>query len=249
MSRRRGGRRCPSRTCPGATGSSGGGGLGLAGLPIGPDEVGQPVGPGPVDPEGGLEARAPEVGRHHDHPAAGQRPRHGEVGGDERLAVSGLRAGDGDDRALLVDEQHPQAGPEIADRLGQCRLRRLDQGEGHLPLPDIGVLGQFAQDRSVDLRRDVGTHPDAVVELLAYEGDPATDEEPGDQPDGAQLRGGETGRGARGGGDLDHGVGHADLDGGLGGLQGAGLLGERGDLAATPTSRTRPGPAGWRSSH
>ena len=169
--------------------------LGL--LPVGLDEIGESGPVGHLEPERLLEPRPAEVGGHHDHPGTGQGPRGGEVGRDEGLAVTRLGAGDHEDRALLLHEQDPQAGAQVPDRLGQRRLGRLDEGDRDLALLHLGVLGQLAEQRPVDHRLDVGVEPEAVVELLADEGDAAPEQEAREQADGPQLRLGEPGGGAR----------------------------------------------------
>jgi len=104
---------------PGVTGSALDLVVGFSLLPVGLDQVGQPGTVGALDAEHLLEARPPEIGGDDDDPTTGERPRHRQVRGHERLAVARLGAGHHHERTLVVDQQHAEAGPQVAHGLGQ----------------------------------------------------------------------------------------------------------------------------------
>ena len=113
-------------------------------LPVGLDQVGESPKALGIDAEGILEPRSPEVGGDDDHPAAGEGPGHGQVGRDEGLPVAGFWAGDHEDRALLVDQEDPEAGAKVTDGFGQRGHGSLHECQSHLTLLDLGVLRKFA---------------------------------------------------------------------------------------------------------
>ena len=103
------------------------------------------------------------------------------------LPSPGLGAGDHDQGTGHVLEDDPEAGPELADGLGHLGLGGLDQRDGDLARPDLGVVGQLGQYRRRGDGLDVGAGPQAVVELVAHQGDADADQQPGQEADAQQL--------------------------------------------------------------
>ena len=205
--------------------------VGIRLLPVGPDQIGEAGAPGHLESEDLLEPRSTEVGRDHDDLASAHRPRGGQIGRHKRLSVTRFRAGDHDERTGCLVEDHPQTGPQFADRLRHCGLGRLHHGDGHRARANFGVFGYLGQDRRLGHRFDVRDRPEPGVELVACQGDPAAHQESGDQADGTEFGLAQPRRRRRKlRRHLDAGVRLSQQDVLLFGLQRAGSLGEGGDL-------------------